>query len=151
MLQDQITIKNRHEKFIKSVCATEMVYGLKNKNGFATSSSVHYEDENGDPVGIICFWSESTRAKSCITEGWKKYQVTEIPLTVFMENWCVGMGNDGLLIGTQFDQNMFGFEAEPYELILDLVNELKFQDKDLDFKKFNGILDLEMRVRAIFE
>ena len=151
MFQDHITVKNRHKKFIKTVCETEIVYGLKNKKGFATSSSVHYNDENGEPVGVICFWAEKVRAKSCIKDGWKNYKPTEIPLSEFMENWCLGMENDGLLIGTQFDQNMFGFEAEPLELIMDLSTELKSIGKDLNFRKFNGIEDLEKQVKEIME
>ncbi|SEE58276.1 Protein of unknown function [Tenacibaculum sp. MAR_2010_89] len=151
MLQNHITVKNRHKKFIKTICETEIVYGLKNKKGFATSSSVHYDDENGEPAGMICFWAEKARAKSCIKDGWKKYQVTEIRLSEFMENWCIGMENDGLLIGTQFDQNMFGFEAEPLELILDLSSELNSLGKELDLKKFDGIADLEKQVKASIE
>ena len=151
MFQNHITVKNRHKKFIKTVCETETVYGLKNKKGFATSNSVHYDDENGEPVGMICFWAEKVRAKSCVKDGWKNYELTEIPLSEFMENWCVGMDNDGLLIGTQFDQNMFGFEAEPLELIIDLSTELKSIGKDLKFRKFNGITDLEKQVKEILE
>ncbi|MDF1549247.1 MAG: DUF2750 domain-containing protein [Bacteroidales bacterium] len=151
MLQNHITVKNRHKKFIKTVCESEIVYGLSNSEGFATSSSVHYEDKNGEPIGIICFWAEKARAKSCIKDGWAEYQVTEIPLSEFMENWCVGMENDGLLIGTQFDQNMFGFEAEPLDLILGLTMELKSIGKDLNFRKFNGIYDLEKKVKEIIE
>lgn len=151
MFQNHITVKNRHKKFIKTVCETEIVYGLKNKKGFATSSSVHYNDENGEPVEMICFWAEKVRAKSCIKDGWKNYEPTEISLSEFMENWCVGMENDGLLIGTQFDQNMFGFEAEPLELIVDLSTELKSIGKDLNFRKFKGVADLEKQVKRITE
>lgn len=151
MFQNHITVKNRHKKFIKTVCETEIVYGLKNKKGFATSSSVHYNDENGEPVEMICFWAEKVRAKSCIKDGWKNYEPTEISLSEFMENWCVGMENDGLLIGTQFDQNMFGFEAEPLELIVDLSTELKSIGKDLNFRKFKGVADLEKQVKEITE
>ncbi len=149
MFQDHIIVRKRHEKFIKTVCESEVVYGLKNNKGFATSSSVHYEDDNGDPFGMICFWAYEARAKSCAKDGWKTYKATEIPLAEFMENRCVGMANDGLLIGTEFDQNMFGFEAEPLELILELTSELKSVGKDLEFRKFNGIADLEGQARAI--
>lgn len=68
-----------------------------------------------------------------------------------MENWCVGMDNDGHLIGTEFDQNMFGYETEPLDMILDLCVELKSIGKDLDFRKFEGILDLESQVKAIHD
>ena len=149
MFQDSITLKNRHQKFIKSVSENGIVYGLKSKNGFATSSSTQFEDDNGNPIGMICFWSEKVRAKSCVKDEWKKYTVTEIPLAEFLENWCLGMANDGLLIGTQFDQNLFGYKVEPLDLILELTSELKSNRKDLKFRKFNGIEDLEKQVKEI--
>ncbi|NER11758.1 Protein of unknown function [Muriicola jejuensis] len=149
MFQDHITVKNRHKRFIKTICETEVVYGLEDHLGFATSSSVHYEDEEGKAVQIICFWAEKTLAKSCIKDSWAEYKVSEIPLTDFIENWCIGMGNDGLLVGTQFDKNMFGFEVDPFELIIDLTTELKSQGKDLNLLKFNGISDLEKQVKTL--
>lgn len=151
MLQDSITLKNRHLKFIKTVSDSEIVYCLKNKNGFATSSSTQYEDDNGNPIGMICFWAEKVLAKSCAKDEWKKYKVTKIPLTEFIENWCIGIANDGLLVGTQFDQNLFGYEAEPLELILELTTELKLVRKNLNYRKFNGIEDLEKQINAIME
>lgn len=39
MLQDSITLKNRHLKFIKNISENEIVYGLKSRRGFATSTS----------------------------------------------------------------------------------------------------------------
>jgi len=151
MFQDSITLKNRHLKFIKTVSESGIVYGLKSKNGFATSSSTQFEDDNGNPIGMICFWAEKVRAKSCAKDEWRKYKVTEIPLAEFMENWCIGMVNDGLLIGTQFDQNLFGHEVEPLDLILELTSELKSTGKDLTLRKFNGIADFEEQVKAIIK
>lgn len=151
MFKDSITIKNRHLNFIKKVSESEIVYGLKSKNGFATSRSTQFEDEDGNPIGMMCFWAENVRAKSCVKDEWKNYKVTEIQLTEFMENWCIGMANDGLLIGTQFDQNLFGYEVEPLSLILELTAELKSNGKDLNFKKFNGIEDLEKQIKEITE
>ena len=147
MSQDSTTLKNRHQKFIKTVSENGIGYGLKSKNGFATSSSTQYEDENGNPIRMICFWAEKVRAKSCAKDEWRKYKVTEISLAEFMENWCVGMSNDGLLIGTQFDQNLFGHEVEPLDLILELTAELKSNGKDLNLRKFDGIEDLEKQVK----
>ncbi|EAP87168.1 DUF2750 domain-containing protein [Croceibacter atlanticus] len=151
MFQDFITLKTRHLRFVKTVSDSEIVYGLKSKNGYATSSSTQYEDDVGKPIGMICFWAEKVRAKSCAKDDWKKYKVSEIPLAEFMENWCIGMANDGLLIGTQFDQNLLGHEVEPLDLILELTSELKSIEKDLNFKKFNGIADLEKQVKEINE
>lgn len=151
MIQDSLIIEKRHKRFIKTVCESETVYGLKNHNGFATSSSTKYENEKGEPIGIICFWAENSLAKSCIEKDWLEYKISEILLSDFIENWCIGMENDGLLIGTEFDRNMFGFESEPMELIIELVTELKSIGKDLKFKKFEGIKDLEKQIKEIIE
>ena len=138
MIQDHITVKKRHQRFVRTVCSTEVVYGLKNDEGFATSSSVHYEEADGEPVGMICFWAEEALASSCIKDGWAAYSVVPVSLIDFIENWCVGMDNDGLLVGTQFDSNMFGYEVEPLELIVELTTELRNIHKDLEFRKFEG-------------
>ena len=151
MIQDSGIIKKRHKRFIKTVSESETVYGIKNHKGFATSSSVNYENEEEQPTGIICFWAEKSLAKSCIQKDWLDYKVSEIILSDFIENWCVGMENDGLLIGTEFDRNMFGFESEPIELILELVEELKSNGKDLKFKKFEGLIDLGKQLKEIIE
>ena len=151
MIQDSILIEKRHKRFITNVCESGMVYGLENDQGFATSSSVHYGNEEGEPVEIICFWAEKTLAKSCIKEGWSDYEIAEVSLSDFIENWCIGMENDGLLVGTEFDKNMFGFETEPLDLILDLCSELKKMEKDLELQKFEGITDLENQVKKIVE
>lgn len=151
MIQDSITIENRHKRFLKVVCKTGIVYGLECEDGFATSSSVHYEDEDENPIGIICFWAEKALAKSCTKSDWAGYEIVEIPLTEFIENWCIGMDGDRLLVGTEFDQNMFGFEADPLELIVDLLNELEANNKQLKFNKFKNNSDLKAQVQEILD
>lgn len=151
MIQDSTIIEKRHKRFIKTVCKSEIVYALKNTKGFATSSSMNHENNKGEPIGIICFWAEKALAKSCIKDHWFTYKVVEISLTEFMEVWCVGMQNDGLIIGTEFDRNMFGHEAKPLELIIDLTAELKSVRKELNFKKFSEVNEIENRIKAIAE
>ncbi len=151
MIQDSIIIEKRHKRFLKTVCESEIVYALKNTKGFATSSSINHENDEGEPIGIICFWAEKALAKSCIKDHWLTYKVVEISLTEFMEVWCIGMENDGLIIGTEFDQNMFGFEAKPLELVLDLATELESSGKEVSFKNFRRIKEIENRIKAIIK
>ena len=146
MFQDHLTLKSRHEKFVQKICETEVVYALENDEGFATSSSNNFEDEEGEPVGIICFWSEKELANSCIDEEWKNYQISEVKISDFLENWCVGMSNDELIVGTNFDRNLFGYEIEPLDLILEVTTELKSQNKNVEFRKFDNIDDLKNQV-----
>ena len=65
MIQDSIVTRQRHERFIKKVCETGVVWGLENKEGLATSSSDEYEDKDGEPIELICFWSDKA-----VSEGW---------------------------------------------------------------------------------
>lgn len=70
-------------------------------------------------------------------------------MTEFIENWCMGMEGDGLLVGTEFDQNMFGFEADPLELIIDLLNELEANNQQLKFTKFKDQVILKSQINEI--
>lgn len=86
MLQDSIILKQRHEKFIKNICKSGIVFGLENTEGFAMSTSNKYEDENGELIDLICFWSEKSIANSCAKSDWKEYKPTTIKLSDFIEN-----------------------------------------------------------------
>lgn len=61
------------------------------------------------------------------------------------------MNIDGLLVGTNFDSNLFGYEAEPLELILDIIEEFRSSGKSLELRKFENMEDLEKQIRAVLE
>ncbi len=149
MLKDSLVIKQRHERFVKNSCESEIVIALESKDGFATSSSNDYEDEDENPIDMICFWSDKALANSCIKEDWVNYKPVELTLAEFMENWCIGMSNDELLVGTNFDHDMFGFEIDPLELVLQLITELKRINKDVHFLKFDSLDDFYKQVKSI--
>ncbi|REC59698.1 DUF2750 domain-containing protein [Chryseobacterium pennae] len=151
MLQDQITLKNRYNDFIRKVSETETVYGLKDDKGYATSYSNDQEYEDGEPVQLICFWSDAARAKSCVDKEWNRYEATPISLHEFLENWCLGMNSDGLLAGINFDSNLLGYEAEPLELVLDIIEELKNNRKSLILRKFDHLEDMENQIRKVLK
>ncbi|AZB11115.1 DUF2750 domain-containing protein [Chryseobacterium sp. G0162] len=151
MLQDQITLKNRYKDFIKKVIETEVVYGLKDDKGYATSYSNDLEYDDGEPVQIICFWSDVARAKSCVDKEWNRYEASSIPLNEFLENWCLGMNSDGLLVGVNFDINLFGYEAEPLELALAIIEELTKKNKSVILRKFNDLEDMETQIKEVLK
>ncbi|WP_347218933.1 DUF2750 domain-containing protein [Chryseobacterium sp.] len=151
MLQDPITLQNRYKDFIKKVSKTETVYGLKDDKGYATSYSNDQEYEDGEPVQIICFWSDAARAKSCVSKEWNRYEATPVPLNEFLENWCLGMNSDGLLVGINFDSNLFGYEAEPLEVVLEIIEELKKNGKSLPLRKFDDLEDMENQIREVLK
>lgn len=149
MLQDTIAIQNRHKDFIKEVSESEIVYALKGDKGYGVSYSNDMEHEDGSAVQVVCFWSNEARAKSCIENEWEQYSVDSMPLNDFLENWCLGMNSDGIIAGTNFDNNLLGSEVEPLELILDIIEELKKNGKTLEFRKFDSIEDLETQIREV--
>lgn len=149
MLQDTITLQNQHKNFIKKVSESQIVYALKGDKGYAVSYSNDMEHEDGSPVQVVCFWSVEALAKSCIENEWEEYIVDSIPLNDFLENWCLGMNSDGIMTGTDFNNNLFGSEVEPIELILDIIEELKRIEKPLEFVKFENIEDLETQIRDV--
>ncbi|PWN67363.1 DUF2750 domain-containing protein [Chryseobacterium oncorhynchi] len=151
MIQDHITVQNRYKDFIKKIIETEIVYTLKDEKGYATSYSNEIEDEDGEPTQIVCFWSDPARAKSCVDQEWSHYEVSPISLREFIENWCLGMNSDGLIVGTNFDSHLFGYEAEPLEVIMDSIEELRTTGKSLELRKFENMGDLESQIREILK
>ncbi|THD32500.1 DUF2750 domain-containing protein [uncultured Flavobacterium sp.] len=151
MIQDVLELQQRHEDFIKNICQTEIVFGLENNVGFATLDSTNYENENGKSMPVMCFWSDRNKALACAKDKWKQYRTAEIKLSEFIEEWCVGMYNEGLLAGTDFDENKQGNESDALELLLEITAELESLGKEPEFKKFENLADLEEQIREILE
>lgn len=59
------------------------------------------------------------------------------------------MSNDHLMVGTNFDSNMFGYEADPLKLIIDISNELKTLGQPVKLLKYKDLDTLESEVRKI--
>lgn len=141
MLQDISTIEYKHKKFIERVVDFDKVWGLESDEGFATSHSNDFDAE------VIPFWSDKAYATAVIKEEWRHYKPTSMPLSDFMENWLVGMYNDGLLVGTNWDANMFGKEIGPLELALEISEEIIAKEKRLNLNKYKDIIDYQTQVK----
>ena len=53
------------------------------------------------------------------------------------------------MVGTNFDSNMFGYEADPLKLIIDISNELKTLGQPVKLLKYKDLDTLESEVRKI--
>ncbi|WP_026942932.1 DUF2750 domain-containing protein [Hellea balneolensis] len=151
MLKNSSDIKKQHKRFVCDVVKSGIVSGLQSDEGWASSSSNSYENENGEPENIICFWSDGKRARVCQKKYWPNYAPQEIILSSFMENWLTGMDQDGSIAGTNFDWNLFGFEALPLNLIIELFDEINNVEKTLNFSKYQDQNEFEKLAREIFE
>lgn len=133
---DTTAIQQQHEAFIQKICASEVVWCLENKDGVALSNSWEYTNGQGEPLGLICFWSEEAKAKACAKDEWFDYHTISIPLDDFIEIFCLGMANDGFFLGTDFDSNMYGHEIDPLDLILEIHESLKKMVKKIKLKNY---------------
>ena len=135
-MKEQVTdiIESKYNQFIERVAATKLVWGLKSKTGWANSESA--EDEE---VSVIPFWSERAYAKVCARDDWKSYSPTEVPLAIFLEDWCIGMAENETLIGINWDANMLGKETDALEVVLDILNRLKTINSTIKFASYGSI------------
>ena len=76
MAQLDLTVasKDRHQRFVQRVVASGIVWGLKDSEGWVTSSSTHDETEDRP---IMPFWSDRAYAKQCAKDEWKPLQLLE--------------------------------------------------------------------------
>lgn len=146
MAQNAATIEKKYKEFIQQVVASDTVWGLTKDETWATSSSAEFEDTE-----VILFWSDESGAKACAEDDWADYVPESLSVVEFLENWCVGMYGDALLLGANWDTDLTGKEAEPLEVALDVVNELKTQGKTLEFTQYDNLEDFEEQVKEALE
>lgn len=143
MLQDSSIVHSKHLSFVERVVELDTVWALQNEEGCAVSNSNEYDD-----VEVIPFWSDKAYAAACAKEDWKEYRAVSMPLAEFLEDWCVGLHNDDLLVGTNWDANMFGEEANPLALALEILEKLKEKNKAITLTKYATMDEFERLLRT---
>ena len=116
---------DREALFVSKIIQTQKVWGLKSNAGFATLASNEFENEEGQPIPIVCFWSDKKSAVTVKKKHWKNFVPVEISISEFLEKWCVGVYNDELLIGTNIDLKLARLESEPLPLAIKILEGLK--------------------------
>jgi hypothetical protein len=134
MLQDTTAIDAKYKLFVEKVAGSKLVWGLKNKEGWANS----YANEN-EKIDVIPFWSDRAYAKACARDEWKGYSPAEIPLAEFLESWCIEMAEAETLAGINWDANMFGKEIDALELAFNILTQLKEIKSAIKFKNYSGL------------
>ncbi len=143
MLQDTATTEAKYKTFIEKIVASKLVWGLQNKNGWANSYS-----NDSEEVDVIPFWEDRFYAKSCAVDGWKGYAAVSIPLSDFLENWCVGMIEENILAGINWDAKMVGQEVAASKLAIDILDRLKAIDSAIEFMEHDSIDELMSKIKS---
>jgi hypothetical protein len=141
----------KQEQFIAKITETEIVWVLEKEEGYATASSLDYEDDEGEAAEVLCFWSDKALALVCSKDDWEGYTPVEIPLGDFIENWCIGMDHDLIMAGIDFDEELTGDEVDPLELILEIGGALYDQGKKITLPSSKSMDTLMNEVTKILE
>ncbi|WP_407333363.1 DUF2750 domain-containing protein [Enterovibrio sp. 27052020O] len=98
--------------FVEETKRTQVVWGLKNEeDGWLACDSSEFENSE-----VMPFWSAKEDAEHHNVEEWADFEVVEIPLDVFVEDWLITLSEDGVLVGTNWNAELEGKELEPSEL-----------------------------------
>lgn len=129
-----------YTQFVRQAVFTRAVYTLQDhEDFFAECPSEEHEDELGAPVKVYCFWHSPEQARACQSEEWEDFRVTHIALEEFMLDVLIEMDYDAQLVGVAFDEQLYGIEIEPIELLADLLDEIQKQHALADFPNFDEL------------
>jgi hypothetical protein len=116
--------QENHDRFVRDVRASGVVWGLKSDRGWAVCESEEYEDTEVYP-----FWSDEAEARVHCTDDWADYAPASLDRDLFIDTWLAGMSEDGVMVGTNWDADLSGLEVEPYDLAQELLGE-EFQAEE---------------------
>lgn len=132
---------------IEQICSSEIIYALKNETIYASVESLYENDEDNIPIEAMCIWSSKENAQLNQTEDWSAYQIEPISLPDFLENWCVGMFNDGLVFCLNLDLENDTQEVQPLELANKIALKIQKNKKEINFNKFENISDYIKKIK----
>ena len=118
--------KASHDRFVREVRDSGLVWGLQSDQGWAVCESNEYEETDVYP-----FWSTEAEATFHCTDDWSGFRPTSLDLDLFIDTWLTGMAEDAVMVGTNWDQDLMGLEVEPTDLAEELLIE-EGDDDDLD-------------------
>lgn len=100
------------KQFVEEAKTHGVVYVLADGEDLLVVESVEFEDTD-----VMPFWSSEEAARAHCSDEWAVYKPEAIPLDVFCDGWLKEMYDDGVLIGTNWDEDLNGPEVEPRELL----------------------------------
>ncbi|MDC1105257.1 DUF2750 domain-containing protein [Prolixibacteraceae bacterium] len=129
------------KNFLVEVTRSGEVWTLENPVGFATSQSTLFADSEGKPVNKLCFWGSKEQALDLATTEWEDYQPAMFPLGEFLEQWCVGIANEGYHIEINMGKDFIGYEANPLELAMITIEKLNEVNASVPLQNYLSLQD----------
>ena len=97
--------------FVSESKETKLVWGLRNEEGWLACDSTEFENSE-----VMPFWSSKEDAQTHNVEECADFEVLEIPLDIFVEDWLLTLAEDGVLVGVNWNASLEGKELEPSDL-----------------------------------
>lgn len=98
--------------FITETKKNLLVWGLRNEEeGWLSCDSAEFENSE-----VMPFWSSKEEAAIHNIEEWADFDIVEIPLDIFVEDWLITLAEDGVLIGINWNSELEGKELEAAEV-----------------------------------
>ena len=131
-LLDRATCDESHDRFIRRVIESEIVWYLNHPDGVANSCS-----NEDDETTILMFWSDQAYARRARKNGFEDYEEKSMDLFDFLFRWLSGMSSDGVLAGTNWTGDLIGVEINAYELRKEIESRMpeKIKQKHLQHYK----------------
>lgn len=127
-MNDAVTpAEESHDRFVRDVRDCGLVWGLKSDQGWAVCESNEYEDTDVYP-----FWSDEAAARVHCRDDWADFTPASLALDLFIDTWLAGMSEDGVLVGTNWDEELSGLELEPNDLARELLGEVGADEDEAD-------------------
>jgi len=95
--------------FRREVPQEGRVWSIRDARGFPAP-------RDADGTRSMPFWSKPTRAKRVVSqvEAYRDFEVVEIPMTSWLDDWLPGLDRDGLLVGVNWaGARATGFDLAP--------------------------------------
>lgn len=127
------------KSIISEIIESQTIFTLSNGENYASVESQYEEDEQGLPIEVMCIWSNEHIAKENIREEWSGYQLTSISTNDFLEDWCVGLFNDGLAFCINMQEERDAIEEQPLNFAFELADELRSKGIKVSFQSYKDI------------
>lgn len=108
---------DRYRHFVGRVADWQFVWGLKDKNGWASAA-----DDDGNSA--FPFWPHPDYAAACATDNWAGNSPDSIEVHEFLERWLPGMAKDGVAVAVFPTPTMRGTVVPAIQLQQAIQDEL---------------------------
>lgn len=129
MLLNTADCEANHSRFVARVAESEIVWALKNEDGYAVA------DSDDDPKrSVLLFWSDRAYAQRAADAEFPDFQPSTIALFDFLFRWLPGMSRQKDLAGTNWTGDLVGLELDPIE-VQDQVTDSLTEDQCARFSE----------------